>query len=285
MKITYGMIVVDGMPFIKHQLKLIYDYAHEIIICEGGDNTWNKINGYRKSTDGTIEFIKSFSDPLNKIKLIQKNWNNKNEMCHEYSKKATGDIIWHIDIDEFVDPKHIPFIKKQFNNKRNQILSIPNFIIWGDTDTIVEIKNKNSWITNWFSFERIFRRCPGKYIHHIPERGYYDPKSNRVLPAPTVGPQIFKSAGIFTYHFSYVLPQSVKTKLKYYNNRIPGCIKKDWYENIFSKFKENKNEWIKNDFNVQPLSDNSAGYCKQRLRPLDHKLPEFLAELEKELMQ
>lgn len=283
MKITYGIIVINGMPFIKHQLKLIYDHAYQIIICEGGDNIWNEINGYRRSTDGTIEYIKSFNDPQNKIKFIQKDWKNKNEMCHEYSKHATGDIIWHIDVDEFVDPNHIPFIKKQFINKRNQILSIPNFIMWGDTSTIVEASHNNKWVTNWFSFERIFRRCPGKWIHHIPQRGYYDPQNQTVLPAPTVGPDIFKSEGIFIYHFSYILPNSVKAKIKYYNYRIPGCIKNNWYEEVFNKFKDNKQNWMQTDFDVQPLSNNSAGYCKQRLRPLGHNLPDFLKDLEKDL--
>jgi len=283
MKITYGVIVVDGMPFIKHQLKLIYPHAHQIIICEGGDNTWNKINGYRRSQDGTIDFIKSYSDPHNKIKLIQRDWNNKNEMCHEYSRHATGDIIWHIDIDEFVDPAHIPFIKKQFSNRHNQILSIPNYVFWGDTDTIIEAHGANGWKRDWFTFERIFRRSPGKYIHHIPQRGYYDPKTKRVLPAPTVQPDIFKAAGIYTYHFSYVLDRSVKMKMKYYNHRIPGCIRKDWYEEVFSKFKDHKERWIEEDFNVQPLSSNAAGYFKQRLKPLGHALPNFLNDLKKDL--
>lgn len=283
MNITYGMIVVDGMPFIKHQLNLIYPHAHQIIICEGGDNTWNKINGYRKSQDGTIDFIKSFPDPKNKIKLIQKEWNNKNEMCHEYSKHATGDIIWHIDIDEFVDPAHIPFIEKQFDNKGVQILSIPNYILWGDTNTVVEVKNKNGWRRDWFNFERIFRRSPGRYIHHIPERGYYDPKSKRVLPAPTAGPKVFKDANIFTYHFSYILDSAVRMKIKYYNTRIPGCIKNNWYENIFCQFKENKEKWINSEFDVQPLSKSAAGYVKQRIKPLGHDLPPFLNDLIKDL--
>lgn len=283
MKITYGIIVVDGMPFIKHQLKLIYKHAHQIIICEGGDKTWNKINGYIRSQDGTIEFIKSFPDPDKKIKLIQKDWNNKNEMCHEYSKYATGDIIWHVDVDEFVDPKHIPFIKKQYENRKTQILSIPNYVFWGDTNTIIEAHSANGWKDNWFCFERVFRRSPGKYIHHIPERGYYDPKTKNVLSAPTVNQQVFKNAGIFTYHFSYVLDHTVRMKMKYYNYRIPGCIKKNWYEDVFCKFKENKEKWIREDFNIQPLSQDAAGCFRERLSPLNHKLPSFLDELVKDL--
>jgi len=283
MKITYGMIVIDGMPFIKHQLNLIYDNAHQIIICEGGDNKWNEINGYRTSKDGTLEFIKSYPDPKNKIKLIKKEWNNKNEMCFEYCKHATGDIIWHIDIDEFVDPESIPKLLPLF--KMYNTISIPNFIFWGDCETIVEAHGQNGWKRNWFAFERIFKRNPKFYINHIPDRGYYDPKTEIVYPGKIAPQHHLIKNGIYTYHFSYVLPESVKMKLKYYNHRTPGCIKDDWFKNVFSKFKQNKEKWIKNDFDVQPINPDKYSSFPERLRPLGHKLPDFLSGLKKDLEQ
>jgi hypothetical protein len=281
MKITYGMIVIDGMPFIKHQLKTIYPHAHQIIICEGGDNKWNEINKYRTSKDGTIEFIKNYPDPQNKIKLIQKQWSNKNEMCFEYSKYATGDIIWHIDIDEFVDPQHIPTIKKLL--EKYSIISIPNLVFWGDTETIIEAKQGNKWNRYWFNFERIFKRHPKYYINHIPDRGYYDPKTKRVLPGIIAPQKELFEKGIYTYHFSYILPESVKNKLKYYNHRTPGCILNNWYENIFQKFAQNKQKWTKEDFNIQPINPAKYSSFPERIRPLNIKLPQFLQELKKEL--
>jgi hypothetical protein len=284
MKISYGMIVVDGMPFIKHQLNLVYEHAHQIIICEGGDDFWVKINGHRRSKDGTIEFIKNFPDPKNKIKLIQKDWHNKNEMCHEYSKHVTGDILWHLDIDEFVDPAKIPTILQAFKMfPRTQILSIPNLVFWGDCDTLVEAMSSNGWNRTWFNFERIFRFKKGYYIHHIPERGYFDPRNKKVLPAPILGGEYFIERGIYTYHFSYVLPEAVQMKMRYYNHRIPGCIKDNWYERTFCGFKANKKQWIDLEFNVEPINESKHAAVQKRLQPLGHKLPPFLAPLIKDL--
>ena len=34
-KITFGMIVLNGEPFIKYNLRALYPYAHQIIVVEG----------------------------------------------------------------------------------------------------------------------------------------------------------------------------------------------------------------------------------------------------------
>lgn len=285
MRITYGIIVMNGMPFIKHQLKLIYDKAFQIIICEGGDNTWNKLHGYRRSNDGTIEFIKKFPDPLHKIRLIQKDWNNKNEMCHEYSKYAKGDIIWHVDVDEFVDPDKIPTIVNIFKNHRYcHKAAIPNFVFWGDTKTIVEAHIDGKWDKNWFAYERIFRKLPNTYIHHIPDRGYYCLKTKRIISGTQIPIKIFKDLGIYTYHYSYVLPSNVKDKIQYYNIRSPNCIKKDWLDKVFNQFKLKRDEWINTGFNVQPIDGNVYSSFDERLQNFT-QTPSFLKELEKDLLK
>lgn len=38
-KITFGMIVLNGLPFIKYNLIELYPYAHQIIIVEGACKT------------------------------------------------------------------------------------------------------------------------------------------------------------------------------------------------------------------------------------------------------
>src|SRR4051812_229996 len=34
-RITFGMIVLNGEPFIKHNLRALYPFAHQIIVAEG----------------------------------------------------------------------------------------------------------------------------------------------------------------------------------------------------------------------------------------------------------
>ncbi len=286
MKLSYGIITVDGMPFIRHQLEQIYAPAHQIIICEGGDPSWEKIHGYRRSRDGTIEFIRTFPDPEKKILFIQKDWQDKNEMCYEYSRHVTGDILWHIDVDEFVDPAHIPFIKSFFKEESgHDTIALPQLVFWGDTETIMGAKFSPSedWSFIWPDIERIFRVKKGHYIQHIPARGYFNPATETVTPCKKFPVDRFLENNIYAYHFSYVLPPSVLTKMKYYDSRMSASIKAGWYENIFMKFRENRDEWIASGFDVQPINAEKFPSYKQRLKPLGHHLPAFLKDLEREI--
>ena len=67
MKITYGIIVLNGDFLLRQVLESIYDSAHAICIAEGSVSYWNN-QGVKKSTDYTLKIIKEFPDKENKIK-------------------------------------------------------------------------------------------------------------------------------------------------------------------------------------------------------------------------
>jgi len=61
MKISYVIIVLNGMPYLEAALKSIYKSAHEIIIIEGAViNCQFAANEAGSSWDGTVECAKSF---------------------------------------------------------------------------------------------------------------------------------------------------------------------------------------------------------------------------------
>ena len=127
MKISTGTIVLNAASILpkgmlEAQLKHLYSFSDEIFITEGatkaadhywdGDTSWLTMDGH--STDETLNIIKCFPDPENKITVIQKKgfWNGKTEMCNEWSKRARGDYLWQIDSDEFYHEKDLKIIKK-----------------------------------------------------------------------------------------------------------------------------------------------------------------------------
>lgn len=66
-QITFGMIVLNGLPFIKYNLKGLYPYAHQIIVVEGACKSASTIadeNGH--SNDGTLEELKIFKSEFDK---------------------------------------------------------------------------------------------------------------------------------------------------------------------------------------------------------------------------
>lgn len=286
MKISFCIIVIDGIPFIKHQLALIYPYAHEIIICEGGDDTWEKLYGYRHSKDATLEVIRSFPDPAGKIRLIQKRWKNKNHMCHEYSQIASGDIIWHVDIDEFIDPDHIPYMVGLFQKFPEYDAMAPRQIVfWGDTETILGVDVGEEYLFEMPGIDRIYRRKKGLYIHHLPVRGYFDSDEERIIEANLFPDELLASRGIYNYHFSYVLPKSVENKMAYYNERVPGSTRLGWYRDVYRRFPERREEWIKSRFDVASIDSGIDYHLSCIIKPLDKTLPACLRDLEKDIIE
>ena len=287
MKISFGIIVIDGMPFIRHQLSLIYPFAHEIFICEGGDDEWENLHGYRRSVDDTLNVIRHFPDPEGKICLIQKKWKDKNHMCHEYSQRATGNIIWHVDADEFIDPDHIPYMMELFEKyPEYDAMAPPQIVFWGDTKTIVGAKVDNGgYVFEMPGIDRIYRHKKGLYIHHLPQRGYFDPDREKIVPGHLFPEKLLTCRGVYNFHFSYVLPKSVRNKMKYYNRRVPGSVKKGWYRDVFMKFSQKREEWILTRYDVQPIDPETGENFPLCLKPLDKKLPACLKDLEKDIRQ
>src|SRR5271154_2512624 len=110
-KISFGIIVLNGMPFVPYCLRQLYPYAHEIIIVEGASvHAANNATPDGHSTDGTLESLLLFKkneDPKNIIRIITKDgfWNEKLEQSQAYTQVMTGNYLWQIDIDEFYKKK------------------------------------------------------------------------------------------------------------------------------------------------------------------------------------
>src|SRR5688572_53959 len=110
-RISFGMIVLNGEPFVRYNLRALYPFAHQIIVVEGatpGAAAIASPDGH--STDGTLETLQHFKaeeDPENKLTIITRDgfWPEKDEMSQAYAELATGDYLWQIDTDEFYLPR------------------------------------------------------------------------------------------------------------------------------------------------------------------------------------
>ncbi len=101
-RFSVGMIVFNAELFLETCLQSIYDFAHEILIAEGScpQGRWDA-NAEGISRDRTLEIIRNFPDPKQKIRLVaSKSWEHKDEMVNAYLAPATGDYIFHVDSDE-----------------------------------------------------------------------------------------------------------------------------------------------------------------------------------------
>ena len=59
--VTFGMIVLNGEPFVRYNLRALYPFAHQIIVVEGAAPAAASIatpEGH--STDGTLDTLHDF---------------------------------------------------------------------------------------------------------------------------------------------------------------------------------------------------------------------------------
>lgn len=214
-KIDFTFIVHNGQPFIELNLKNIYSFANKIIIIEGPVKYYKDVLNYGESVDGTIEMIKSFPDPDNKIILEQGLWEEKDNMVKAQEKYFNGDYIWAIDADEFY--KHED-IKKIFNyldnNPECYSMSFRLRSFYGGFDRYISGFEEN------FEVHRIKKIIPRKshWVTHRPPTMNWPLTNQTCKQMGHVNHITTGSWGIYIYHYSHLPPKRIKEKMDYYTS-------------------------------------------------------------------
>lgn len=258
---SFVMIVLNGMPFIEYSLKSVYDFAHEIIIVEGAvKDCMFAANPDGSSKDGTVEFIKSFPDPDNKIKLIQGRWPEKCEMQNEALKHVTGNYVWLIDSDEVYKKEHLEKIKEILKNDPSitQVNFIPDSF-WKGLDYIF-VSSK------FFEYPTHYRRL-FKYVHgavfttHRPPTMVWPGSGKTTEQMSLLDGSKTRQMGIIFYHYSYVLDEQVRQKIELYYRY--GWSKgwnidlAEWYNQCFLRWQPWNREEIDSKYPIWTGDKNS----------------------------
>lgn len=259
MKISFIIIVLNGMPFLKAALESIYESAHEIIIIEGAEQQGMfAANFDGSSKDGTVEFIKTFSDPNKKIKLIQGKWGFKRDMQNLALKGETvsGDYIWLVDSDEIYKKEDINTIKQMLvKDPTIYQINFPIIHFWKGGDWILD-----TTVLARAKSQRIFKMQPPCYFstHRPPTMVYRNTQKEKKL----ITHDVLKKQGIFQYHYSYVLKEQVWQKINLY--KIYGWEKTwkmdligDWYPNCFMKWTPKNRKEIEEKYTIIPCAKDS----------------------------
>ncbi len=241
MKITVGSILFNSVSTLSEELfeewlKATYDIGDEIILVEGatsvigeGDTSWATRNG--KSTDNTLEIIRSFPDPLKKIKIIEGNgfWaSGKTGMCNEWAKNMTGDYIWQIDNDEFYLRKDVAKIKIMLEDKKPDAVHFYANHFWGDFNHCIDETNGQAW-GNDIPWIRIFRHVNGaKWMSHEPPE-YRHPNGLICNRGKVVSRDETLKIGIKMFHYSYVKKSQIDFKSRFFRNPLYVGLWEKWH--------------------------------------------------------
>ena len=73
-KVTFGVIVLNGMPFVPYTLRALYPFAHQIVVVEGAaPGAAGRAAPDGHSRDGTLEELRRFArdeDPQGKVVVV-----------------------------------------------------------------------------------------------------------------------------------------------------------------------------------------------------------------------
>jgi len=246
-KITFGIIVLNGEPFTRYCLRSLYQFAHEIIVVEGGHEDAKSVctpDGH--SIDGTLEALHKFKkeeDPENKVTIVTRGgfWPKKDELgrnrtpqSRAYAERATGDYLWQIDIDEFYEEDDMMRILKMLKEDPSiTAVTFPTYTFWGDIQY-----ESDSWALRRGAkyYHRLFKWSKGyKYLTHEPPT-VIDENGTDLREKKWLSGKIMNRKNIYMFHYSLLFPWQVEQKTRVYNDEdknYRGIV--DWAENNYFK--------------------------------------------------
>ena len=248
-KITFLMIVYNGMPFIKSCIESILPFAHEIIVVEGVVEDFSKNT---LSTDGTTDVLDDLEKEHSKIKVLRfrkkRKFKFKKDMQNLGVKYATGDYVWIVDCDEFYLAKDIGKVLRLISETQPKKIGFRINNFFKGCDYVMDGDEKKRFYGMNYAW-RVFKWETGmQFIEHRPI------KTNKKLSGEIFTPGLMESHGIKMFHFGYIFNSQVKSKIDFYQKRLIGHEgMEDWYENFFKKWTPGNREQIEsNGYGVWP---------------------------------
>jgi hypothetical protein len=245
-RITFGVIVLNGEPFTSYTLRSLYRFAHEIIVVEGAaPGAVNIATAEGHSLDGTLAELRRFKreeDPEGKVTIVTAEdeghpsgfWpGEKDEQSRAYAKRATGNYLWQVDIDELY--------------RAEEMARVIGMLRDDPTITAVTFKQITFWgglgytADGWYLrrgatyYHRLFRWGPGYvYASHRPPT-VVDPEGHDLRAGNWLRGEDLARQGIHLYHYSLLLPKQVIEKSDYYGHatwsKRPGAVA--WAQDAF----------------------------------------------------
>ena len=261
MKITFGMIVFNGDQVLEEAIASVYPYAHQILVAEGPVGYWQG-QGYATSMDNTNDILDNFPDPDKKIKIVHSRYLEKDDQCNAYMEFLDDetDYIWNLDCDEVFKPEDIEKVINLLETERYTSVGFKSLSFYGGFDRYLTGFEENA------EFMRIRKVYPGSYwqTHRPPTIAH---KINDPWPEKHLDfNKLADEHGVRMYHYSYVFPDQVFNKLKYYEEHLNKnhCIK-NYFNEIYLPWvtgnPDTKAEIEARYFGVHEWTPSSRGEC------------------------
>jgi hypothetical protein len=265
MKITFCCIVFNGDFVLKQLIDSIYPFAHKIIFVDGVVDYWHK-RGFTGSFDNTKKIIIDYPDIANKIILhtgiVAP---EKTELCRHFMPDVPNDTnyIWAIDSDEIFKSEHIKATIDVLESRSPTSVGFQSTTFFGGFDYVLDGFEREH------SFKRILKYEPGcTYVTHRPPTLSTEQNPNCLHIS---GQEMAQKYGVEMYHYSYVLPTQVHSKIDYYkaavskDNCIDDYFNKVWLKWVLADDNDEERLAIEKEYNgVHEFKPSYRGPCYPR---------------------
>lgn len=225
-RVTFGMIVLNGEPFVRYNLRALYPFAHEIIVVEGAcPSAMCVADKEGHSADDTLDSIRDFmahEDAEGKVSLVlaegeghpSGQWSEKDEMSQAYARRATGSFLWQIDVDEFYLPEDMERVFRLLADPNAPTaVSFEVRTFWGSPEVLVDGTYLRG---DAGEFHRLFAWGPGySYATHRPPT-VLTPDGRDTRSGHWVRGRELAKQRLFLYHYELLFPKQVAEKCAYY---------------------------------------------------------------------
>lgn len=215
MKLTFGIIVLNGDFFLKQVLESIYPFAHAICIAEGPVTYWRN-KGVMQSTDDTLTILRDFPDPQNKLIVESRGYVEKDDQCRAWFANVPSDTdyVFCVDSDEVHKPEYIEKLITFLEKEQPSSVGFKSDSFYGGFDRIIGGFERDH------SFKRVLKYIPGCYYRTHRQPTLATKKGGDIVGRDITGNQLYQDIGIIMPHYSYVSPKGVFEKLQYYEESV-----------------------------------------------------------------
>lgn len=223
-RVTFGLRVFNGEPFVRYNLRALYPLAHQIIVVEGAlSDAARMATPEGHSTDGTLDTLNRFireDDPDNKLEVVIKDgfWSRAEDQMRAFARRATGDYLWMVDIDEFYRTDDMRAVLGMLRTDTDiTAVFFKQITFWGGFDYVAD-----GWYLRQRQGEgpgvvlRLVKWGDGyRYASHRPVT-ILDPDGKDLSYGKALDGENLAKEGRFMYHYSLVFPRQVREKAEHY---------------------------------------------------------------------
>lgn len=260
MKIAFCLITCNSDTFLLSWLNHYYKIADYILISEGATQSWMSALGYKSasSVDKTIEILKNFPDPDQKIRIhfAKRPYRDKCEQQNAYMALCPRDVdyVWIADTDEFYHYNDIEFMKDSLNIYEFDQVDVKMYHFFKNFNTIA--RGGDGWAYET-KIPRIFKYFP-----------YAMFKSHRPIKL-IENPVKVETNDVKCYHYSYISRKEVYEKMLYYTREFKRDYINNWFLPVWEKWTEQNAKEIESKYSVHPSCAGAYTEQFEGIHPID----------------